>query len=75
VKDEAALARNWRTILAIDVGMGVIVLAAGVVLLLAGSWWGLLIASVGLIQTFFAIGRVTKWRRIRRRAGLGRTAP
>jgi hypothetical protein len=68
--DAGATAANWRTIVAIDLGMGLAVFAAGIVVALAATGWGWLLAAVGAVQLFFAGGRATRWRRIRRRAGL-----
>jgi hypothetical protein len=68
--DSAALAANWKTILAVDVAMSGIVFAAGVLFALTEGWWGWLLAAAGGVYLFFAVGRVAKWRRIRRRAGL-----
>jgi hypothetical protein len=67
--DAGATAANWRTIVAIDIGMGLAVVAAGVVLAVAATGWGWLLVAVGAVQLFFAGGRATRWRRIRRRAG------
>jgi len=66
VDDNAAFASNWRTILAVDVGMGLAVLVGGIVLALTSSGWGWLLATVGAIYLFFAGGRIAKWRRLRR---------
>jgi hypothetical protein len=68
--DEAALARNWRTVLAVDLAMAVAVAAGGIVLLLSGSAWGWALLAVGFVYSFFATGRLVKWRRLRRQAGL-----
>jgi len=68
--DSAALASNWKTVLVVDVAMAVAVFAAGVVFGIASGWWGWLLATAGGVYVFFAAGRVSKWRRIRRQAGL-----
>jgi biopolymer transport protein ExbB/TolQ len=70
VSDRAALAANWKTVVAVDLGMGLVVVAAGVICAVALSAWWWLLAGVGSIQLFFAGGRATKWRRIRREAGV-----
>ena len=65
--DSAAFAANWKTIVAVDIGMGVAVLGAGLVLALAVTGWGWAVVAVGIVQLFFAGGRVSKWRRLRLR--------
>jgi hypothetical protein len=66
--DSAAYASNWRTVIAIDLTMGLAVLVVGIAL--SGSGWGWLLILVGAIQLFFAGGRATRWRRMRRQSGL-----
>jgi hypothetical protein len=68
--DDAALAANWRTVLAVDLAMALAVSAGGLVLLLSGSGWGWGLLAVGFVYSFFAVGRLVKWRRLRRQAGL-----
>ncbi len=67
--DEVAFAANWRTVLAVDIGMAVAVLAGGFVLLASGTDWGWLLVALGGVYTFFACGRAVKWRRLRRQLG------
>ncbi len=57
--------------MAVDIGMGLVLLAAGVIGGIVLSGWLWLLAAVGSVQLFFAGGRATKWRRLRREAGLG----
>ena len=66
-RDDAAYAANWRTILAVDNAVGVVPLVAG--LWLGGTLGALLLLAAGA-YLFFSVGRVVKWRRLRRRAGL-----
>jgi hypothetical protein len=68
--DSAAFAANWRTILAVDLAMGLVVLFGGVILAFTSSQWGWVLATAGFIYVFFAGGRIAKWRRMRRQAGL-----
>ena len=68
--DDAAFAANWRTILAVDVAMAVAVLGGGLVLLWSGTDWGWALVALGFVYTFFAGGRLVKWRRLRRQQGL-----
>ncbi|MHB8466731.1 MAG: hypothetical protein ACYDH6_12115 [Acidimicrobiales bacterium] len=68
--DSAAFAANWWTILAVDLAMGLGVLAGGVIWGFASSGWGWLLATVGAVYVFFAGGKIAKWRRLRRQAGL-----
>ena len=67
----AAAAPNWRTVVAVDVGVGVAVLAAGVVL--AFVWQptiGAGIASLGLVYAVLAWRRGRRWSAWRQRNGL-----
>ena len=66
--DQAAFARNWRTVLAVDIGMAFAVLAGGFVMLASGTDWGWVLVVLGGIYVFFAVGRAVKWRRLRREA-------
>jgi hypothetical protein len=68
--DDAAFAANWRTVVVVDLAMAVAVLAGGLVLLWWGSDWGWALLATGFVYTFFAFGRVVKWRRLRRHSGL-----
>jgi len=68
--DDAAFAANWRTVVAVDLAMAVAVLAGGLVLLWSGTGWGWALLALSFVYTFFALGRVVKWRRLRRQAGL-----
>jgi hypothetical protein len=68
--DDAALAANWRTVLAVDLAMALAVSSGGLVLLVSGSGWGWALFAVGFVYSFFALGRLVKWRRLRRQAGL-----
>jgi len=66
-RDDAAYASNWRTVLAIDNAVGLAILAAGIAL---GALPGALVVIAAGIYLFFSVGRVVKWRRMRRQAGL-----
>lgn len=68
----AAYAANWRTVLAVDAGMGAVMLAAGVVL--AVVWnpvGGGLLGSLGLVYLVLVARRARAWAALRRDAGLG----
>ena len=66
-RDDAALARNWWTILLLDNAFGVGLLLLG---LSAGGVGGAILVTIACAYLFFSIGRIVKWRRIRRQAGL-----
>ena len=68
--DGAAFAANWRTVLAVDVGIGLALTGGGVAVAVVAGAWGWVVVVAGAIELFFAGGRVTKWRRLRRQAGL-----
>jgi hypothetical protein len=67
----AALAPNWRSVLAVDAGIGSLMFTAGVVLMIAWNVVvGAFVGSVGLTY-FVAVGyRYRDWRRARIEAGL-----
>lgn len=68
----AAAAPNWRSVVAVDVGLGVAVVVVGVVLSLV--WqpvFGAGIASLGLVYAVLAWRRGRSWAAWRRRNGLG----
>ena len=69
--DSAALAANWRTVLAVDAGLGVVASLAGVVLALT------LIVAIGVVlivagaaYSALVAVRARRWARLRRDAGL-----
>lgn len=66
-RDDAAYAANWRTVLAIDNAVGLVILIAGLVV---GKGWGAVLVIAAGVYLFFSVGRVVKWRRLRRQAGL-----
>jgi hypothetical protein len=67
----AALAPNWRGVLAVDAGIGLVVFTAGVVLM---TTWnvvaGAFVGSVGLTYVVAVAYRYRDWRRARIEAGL-----
>lgn len=66
----AAYAPNWRTVLAVDAGMGAVLLGAGVVL--AFVWnpvGGGLMGSLGLVYVVLVARRARAWAALRRNAG------
>jgi hypothetical protein len=71
----AAAASNWRTVVAVDIAMGVVVMVIGLVLAL---WWqplvGSGVSSLGLVYVVLAVRRASRWRAWRQRNGLGRGA-
>jgi hypothetical protein len=68
--DSVAFAKNWKIVVGVDVAMGAIVLAVGVIVGVAVAWWGWPMAALGSVYVFFAGGRVVRFRRLRREAGL-----
>jgi hypothetical protein len=67
----AAAAPNWRTVIAVDVGLGIAVVVAGIV---AAMTWvpvvGAGVSSLGLTYAVLAARRGTRWAAWRRRNGL-----
>ena len=67
----AALAPNWRTVLAVDAGMGLVLLLAGIVLALVWSpVGGGFMGSLGLVYLVLVARRARTWSQLRRDAGL-----
>jgi hypothetical protein len=67
----AAAAPNWRTVVAVDVGLGVVATLVGVAL--AFRWQpvaGAGLASVALVYTVLAVRRGQQWAAWRRQSGL-----
>jgi hypothetical protein len=67
VPDEAAFAPNWWRILAVDLAIGLAIIAAGV---LGGLRWSPLawaLVPLGGYYTFFVAKRIVRWRDLRRR--------
>lgn len=67
----AAAAPNWRTVVTVDVGLGLVVLVVGVVL--AFSWQPVVgsgVASLGLMYVVLAVRRGRRWQAWRLRNGL-----
>jgi hypothetical protein len=70
-RHRAALAPNWRTVLAVDAGIGAAVFVGGLVLMFA---WNVVIGAfvgAGGLTYVVAVGsRYRDWRRARIEAGL-----
>lgn len=68
----AVFAANWRTVLAVDAAMGVVVAVVGIVVALV---WnpvvGGFVGSLGLVYVILVLRRGRDWARQRREAGLG----
>ena len=66
-RDVPALAPNWRTVLIVDVLMGVLMIAAGVVASLVWSVvLGAFLAAVGMVYVLLVARRWRRWAGIRR---------
>ena len=69
--EEAAFAANWRTVVAVDAVLGVVVAAAGIVVaLVVHALVGALIAAAGVLYVVLVARRAARWRRLRRQAGM-----
>jgi len=67
----AAAAANWRTVVAVDASVGLVVLLAGMALsLLWQPVVGAGVASLGLVYTALVVRRARRWAAWRRAAGL-----
>ncbi len=68
--DEAAFAANWRTVLAVDAGLGVAVTVAGIALaLVVQVALGAVLAAAGVVYVALVARRARRWRRLRGQAG------
>lgn len=69
--DTAALAENWRTVLAADAALGVIALLGGIfVLLFIHVLAGAAGCLLGVAYLALIFQRAKKWKRLRDEAGL-----
>ncbi|HEX2850001.1 MAG TPA: hypothetical protein VHN98_05595 [Acidimicrobiales bacterium] len=69
--DQAAYAQNWRTVLAVDAGVGVVIAVIGGVVLVTGRVVvGALLAALGVVYVALVGRRYAKWKAIRAAAGL-----
>jgi uncharacterized membrane protein HdeD (DUF308 family) len=67
----AVMAPNWRWVLLVDALMGLAVLAAGIVSVLAWNRIvGWILVVLGIIYVFAVIGRYRTWKAHREAAGL-----
>jgi hypothetical protein len=67
----AIYAVNWRTILLVDAGLGVVVTLVGIaVMVLWNLFVGSFVAALGLTYVTAVGRRYLQWRWLRRRAGL-----
>jgi hypothetical protein len=67
----AAAAPNWRTVAAVDVSLGLVVLVIGTALsVLWQPVFGAGLASLALVYTVLAVRRGRQWAAWRRQAGL-----
>jgi hypothetical protein len=68
--DSAAYAANWRSLLIVDAGLGLVVLVAGVALAVAVNLVvGTLVVAVGAAYAALVAARARRWARLRRQAG------
>ncbi len=68
--DSAARAPNWKTVLAVDAAVGVIVSVAGVVLaLVVNAAVGVVVIALGAAYSALVGSRARRWARIRRESG------
>jgi hypothetical protein len=67
----AALAPNWRRVLLVDAGMGLVVLALGVLSVVAWNQIvGWILVLLGVLYLFAVTGRYRTWKAHRTEAGL-----
>jgi hypothetical protein len=69
--DSTALASNWRTVLAVDAGLGLIMLVAGLAtILVINAAFGVAMVAVGVAYLALIGSRTRRWLRLRREANL-----
>jgi hypothetical protein len=69
--DSAAFASNWRTVLAVDAGMGLAVAVGGIVLaLIVNLLVGTMVVALGAAYLALVGSRVRRWTRLRRESGV-----
>lgn len=69
--DTAAYAANWRQVLAVDAGLGVVAVVVGVVVIaVASPIAGAVIVAIGLLYLAMVVLRARRWARLRSEAGL-----
>jgi hypothetical protein len=67
----AAYAVNWKTVLAVDAAMGVVVALAGVVMIAVWNLYlGVALTGLGLFYVAMVLRRGRAWARLRTDAGL-----
>ncbi len=67
----AAFASNWKTVLAVDAGVGLAIVLVGVaVTLWVAAWIGSPIIGAGALYVLLVGRRALQWRYLRREAGL-----
>lgn len=71
IDDKAAFASNWRTVLAFDAGLGLLVVLAGVATSFAvNAAFGMIMIVIGTAYVGFVGSRARRWLRLRREANL-----
>lgn len=65
--DNAAYAANWKTILAVDAGIGWVFVVIGLVL---GNALGLVLVGAGAAYLVIGFRRARRWKRLRTERGL-----
>ncbi|MEM7324762.1 MAG: hypothetical protein AAF531_16865 [Actinomycetota bacterium] len=66
----ATFATNWKTILATDASIGVVLMVIGIAIVIWLGWAGWIAVALGAIYVGLVGRRFLQWRWIRRKAGL-----
>jgi len=66
----ATFAPNWRTVLAVDALVGVVVIVVGGLLQLWLAWLGWIVIGIGVVYVALVGRRFLQWRWLRQQAGL-----
>lgn len=67
----ATFATNWRSVLAVDASVGLVLALIGAAIVIWLGWAGWTLVALGLIYIGLVGRRFLQWRWIRRQAGLG----
>ncbi len=66
----ATFATNWKSILATDASIGVVLMSLGIAIVIWLGWAGWILIALGVIYLGLVARRFLQWRWIRRQAGL-----
>lgn len=66
----ATFAPNWKSVLAADASVGLVLLAIGAVITRWVHWAGWFIVAAGVVYVLLVVRRFLQWRWLRQQAGI-----